>query len=965
MNNLRLKPKVDSAHPTDEAGKMPTDPLQTSEKILAFDGTVSLATALGLGLLLSAIAAWLLWRDRTTVGTTWAALFWVLRTTAFGLALWMLVGPVRETIKRTTTPQSIAILSDISQSMETVDPADPVDLLRWTLASNTAGKTSPLTLCDSAKVALHLASSASQEAQQLLHQHRPLKEIKQALHNARTATQRTEKHCEALSSQLADVPEEDVPKEIADRVHRVETLLQGPIATAFDELQESLADDNTPDVGQLTDTLEILCEDLSSASRRIASLTQDLAEQLANESPTLESASNELSRREKSSKMLDALEKNVLVNLTENVRIQRFHFDSRLTPVSTQQSWSVALTTPPTHAEAEPPQLTNLTAVLQRLATNREAQSTRLAIVISDGNHNVFGTQSPQEAASQMSNLAIFTVPTGNSTLVRDLRLHRVEAPATVVASDAGLIEAIVTAVDCEGLSTEVILRHDGQEIDRQKVTFEGEQIDRRIQFSVPTLQTGWQDYELLVEPLPDEAGTANNVALVSWEVVRDKFRVLLADGVSQWEYRYLQQLFRRDPHIESDELLFYPRLRGTGRMATNPRLPETVDDWAVYDIVILGDLGLKQFSRASQQSLAKYVRQQSGRLILIAGRDHLPQEYQGQPLLDLLPVTAAHNATEEDGYTLMLTDEGRLHSALAIEDSNQASELAWLSIYRKKPFFWISEYCRPKPTARTLLRAVPRNRPLVIEDRSTQKNLPAFLCWHQVGNGRVVYLASPQTWVLRYRTGDRKHHRFWGQMLRWITADNLGGGTDLVRILTDKTHYTRKEPIEVTVWLKDPTGRPLAEQELKVITRTLEEEIATTQLKSDSKVAGRYFCSLEGMAAGAYEIVLSGAAVDKLRSTTEDKSPIRARISVDADDNLEMLDTTCNRALLAQIAKITGGQVIPPTALAEVLQLTSLSPKIHETVRRVPLWNRWANLWIVLGCLVAEWIVRKQKGLV
>jgi len=115
---------------------------------------------------------------------------------------------------------------------------------------------------------------------------------------------------------------------------------------------------------------------------------------------------------------------------------------------------------------------------------------------------------------------------------------------------------------------------------------------------------------------------------------------------------------------------------------------------------------------------------------------------------------------------------------------------------------------------------------------------------------------------------------------------------------------------------------------------------------------------------AGAYEIVVNGTVVDELLSTTDDQSPIRSRISVDAGDNLELLDTRCNRALLEQIAELTGGQTIPPTALAEVLQLASLSPEVHETVRRTPLWNRWMNLWIVLGCLTVEWIVRKRKGL-
>ena len=938
---------------------MPNDSLQVTDG-LVFDGTITVATAVVIGLLLSAVAAWLLWRERQAIGTFWASLFWLLRMTAIGVALWMLSGPVHETIERATVTQSIAILADGSNSMDTVDVPDAVATLRWTLASETDAEVSSLAHCDSIKVALRLASLACEKANRQLREHRALKSLQHSVREIRVATQRAEMHCNQLIDQLTD--EDD---DLAERVARVDTLLQGPITTTLDDLQGVLDDRSQSLVGELTDKLETLTDNLAGVNRRINTLTKEFAELLADESSAKRSEMEDLSRREKSLQMLDALQKNVLSELDGDVQVRKFHFDSMLTPIAAERTWSEASNVISLAGETKQQPLTDLTAVLKQLATDRVAHSTRLAIVLTDGNHTALGSQAPLDVASELADLPVFTVPIGSSTLVRDVRLHRVEAPATVVENDRGIIEAIVTAVDCDGLSTVVTLRHDGEEIDRQSVGFIGEKVDRRVEFSVPADQVGWQDYELTVEPLVDEQSVANNVAPISWEVVRDQFRVLLADRISHYEFRYLQQLFRRDSHVECDELLFYPRLRGTGELAVNPRLPERVDDWAVYDVVILGDLDLRQLNTASQKSLVEYVRERHGHLIIYAGRDHMPQAYRGKPLMDLLPVTAAAQDRDEEGYTLMLTDEGRLHSALAIEKSNQASEAAWLSIYRQKPIYDLSEYCRPKPAARTLLRAVPMRMSVVVDDQSTQENLPAFMCWHQVGGGRVVYLAGSDTWRLRYRSQDRRHHRFWGQLIRWVTAENSGSGTDLIRLSTDKTRYNRQEPIEVTVWLKDQTGRPLAGQPLQAVVRTLEDDVASAELAADPEVAGRYFCALDKLSPGAYEIVVQGSVVDELLSATDDKSAIRAMIAIDPGDNLEMLDTRCDRALLEQVAEITGGQVVPPTAIAEVLELASLSPEVNETVQRTPLWNRWTNLWIVLGCLVVEWIVRKQKGLV
>src|SRR5690606_21546213 len=89
------------------------------------------------------------------------------------------------------------------------------------------------------------------------------------------------------------------------------------------------------------------------------------------------------------------------------------------------------------------------------------------------------------------------------------------------------------------------------------------------------------------------------------------------------------------------------------------------------------------------------------------------------------------------------------------------------------------------------------------------------------------------------------------------------------------------------------------------------------------------------------------------------------ALVSVYAPDNLEMNDTRGNRALLREIAAITGGQVLPPTAVGEIMELSALSPRVIEQSVRTPLWNRWSYLWIVVGCLATEWVVRRMIGLV
>jgi hypothetical protein len=517
----------------------------------------------------------------------------------------------------------------------------------------------------------------------------------------------------------------------------------------------------------------------------------------------------------------------------------------------------------------------------------------------------------------------------------------------------------LVSSTDCTGESTWLVLKRDGVEVDRQPVSFTAERSDHRAQFTVTADVLGWQEYLVEVEPVEGEENTANNYMPVSFEVVRTTTRVLLADSVARWEHRYLSQLFHRDERVEFDELLFQPRLQGSGSLAQRPEFPRDVEGWARYDVVILGDVSPRQLPPVSQKALEEYVRVRGGRLLVIAGAESMPAAFANQPMAELLPVRRGERTQTREGYRVWVTDEGGRHSALSIEESPTASMAAWERIYDRFRLFDLSEYSVPKPTAHTLLEAATE-----AEGSSRDRNdaiRHSYLSWHRAGSGRVAFLAAPQTYRLRWREGDRMHHRFWGQFLRWMTADESGAGVDLVRIQTDRARYASGEAVAVTAWLKDSEGRPLAGESIQAKASTFGGEATSAAMTADEEMPGRYFATLAGFSAGAYQVTVEGKIVDELLG---DQPKAEATISVLAAESVELMNTQANRALLEQVAQATGGQVIPPTALGELLELVSFDPIVTERVERTPLWNRWSNLALVLGCLVTEWVVRKRKGL-
>jgi hypothetical protein len=960
---------------------MPIDKPEITER-LAWEGLINGWTALSIWLAFAAIAAWFLWRQRSAIGRGWAVSFWLMRLVAFGCAVWMLAGPTQQRIEKTSTSQSVSIFADDSESMDIVDPPEPAETLRWSLAEKGNADKEPVVRADRLAVALGGAVAGCNELSTGVKEHRPTKELVALESKIATATSRAKSHAEALVSSLSG-------KDPAanERATRIANLLGGPTDKLLDDIQSALEHSKNAIGDQFAAQLEQLSESLNSAKRHATGIAADLAKNGAENVAAKPAAKNDESRRQRTSKVLDALEQQLKDDLAKNVRIERYRFDHSAVPVSTTGGWTQALdpkSSPDTAAHIRPiaatpdsspqpdpsdpktgdEQLTNISSVFDELSTKRAGQATRLAILLSDGRHNDTAAAVPQEAARQCSKLPVYVVPIGTSVELRDVSLARVEAPSAVAEKDSAVIDVIVSGQDCDGRSTQVVLRHEGREVDRKPIIFASSRGDCRVRFTVPAKEPGWQEFIVGVEPIEGETNLANNYYPVSYEVVRDHLRILLADGVPRWEYRYLNQLFRRDQHIEFDELLFSPTLHGTGNLADHPEFPTDVEAYARYDVVILGDISPLQLSAASQQALDEFVRKRGGNLVVIAGQNSMPSGFTDQPLVDLLPVEQSTTVTPQQGYSLRLTDEGRVNTSLLIDDSPDESRTVWQETFERFPVYALSEFSRPKASARTLIEAVSQSTGLVLAENAEHKVDNAFLSWQRVGAGRVAYLAAGDTYRLRWRRGDRYHHRFWGQFLRWLTAANTGAGSEIVRLQTDRARYTQRNPVEVTVWLKDSSGRPLAGESIHAEARPFKGDPVSVELTPDKQVPGRYFGSFDALAPGAYKIAAAGKAVTRLLPRPEDAEKAQATITVQRVGSIEMMNTECNRPLLEQIAQITGGQVIPPTAIGEVLQLVSFTPEVSESIHNTPLWNRWTNLLLVLGCLFTEWVVRKGKGL-
>ncbi|MCA9084358.1 MAG: hypothetical protein KDA81_09900 [Planctomycetaceae bacterium] len=940
---------------------------------LALDGPVSLSSAVGIGLALAILFAALLWKERGIVGAGRATLFWILRTTAIAMVIWMLLAPSNVRTETATTRRTVAVLADVSSSMATIDAPDNIDDARWMAASKTSvsESASALTSADQAMAAAGLGHRSLEAAISDLAGHEAEGRIQKSMLTAERAFERVRQHVQHLQNST------DVPAAALSLASRVQTSLQSAELAEFSELCRILESRRSPAQAGWRESLPDLLHRVGSLRRSLSELARLVAEsQPASALATNQKTSSE-SRLSRVVRLTEHLYQTAFTQLTETANVQLASFAATIGPVATDSDPAASLRAAhqfeaglaadnrrenQTGSDSNPaPRTMSTTDISQALnAVQRDDEGSLAAVILlSDMSHNQPDAESPVQMAARLSGVPVHVVPVGSSRYVRDIALKSVDAPAVAMRNDDIVIEAHLQAYECEGEVCVLQLLQDGEVIDFREVPLDSGYVNRAVRFERQMPTIGNQTFQVAVVPVEGELTEDNNYDDFEVNVTRSDIKLLLSDELPRWEYRYLAQLFRRDNKIECDELLFQPRMIATGRRQESQSFPLTTDDWDQYDVVILGDLSSSRLAAESQESLIDYLRNRGGTLILIAGHEGMPHSFQSHPLEDVLPVSSAASsaASPTAGYAFRVTPEGLGHHALMIAETEDATRTSWDFINRFCPLHEISTWRVPRPTAHTLISAVPRDS-IDVEADSAEN---AFLCWQPVGRGRVIYLSGPDTFRLRFLRGDRLHYRFWGQLIRWAIASDLTTGTRFVRIRTDKSSYDTHEDVHVTVRLSDADGNPLSAEGLAVrITST--DSAREVSLTPADDTAGEFHTTLTTMPAGIYRVEPIGTVVKELQR--DETEPASVSFTVQANVPMEMVDTRCDRVLAQQIAELTGGLVVSPAAITEILALTDLEPIVTEKIETRPLWLEWKYLWIVFGCLQTEWMIRKWKGL-
>jgi hypothetical protein len=507
---------------------------------------------------------------------------------------------------------------------------------------------------------------------------------------------------------------------------------------------------------------------------------------------------------------------------------------------------------------------------------NREANNpVRGVIVISDGRSNLGSESAIEElrARARKERIPVFTVLVGEDRQPVSIRITDLQTPEQTPPDERFVIRA---ELDGEGLpdqEAKVLLDIYKPEDEKPVHTLEttvrfqpGEPPHAQAEFTI--------DPEQLPAELISETTSRKELVEGEWKfvvrapkekrevfagkehvsdpavvsIIKKPLRILLVAGGPMKDYQFLRTLFVREKDAKRAELSIFLQNEGRDGRAVQDVEPERLlnrfptalrveDDPSEkpedkyynlgrYDVIVCFDPDWSEFTADQLLLLQKWVDQQAGGLILVAGPVNTYQLARDdgsgrlKPLIDLFPVVPGDVVLQSGPFHRSTKQPWRLGfpganpdmEFLKLDDESKAPLAGWPEFFDgtdkapdggppKRGFYNVYPLKSVKPGAAVVA---------TFTDPATKldgKDHP-WLVTQQFGKGRVAFVGSSELWRLR-GFKDLYFERFWTKLARYAAA---GGRTRQNRrgVLVMGRQFSAGQYVRIEAQLFGPSLEPL-----------------------------------------------------------------------------------------------------------------------------------------------------------
>ncbi|TWU11183.1 hypothetical protein Pla52o_56210 [Novipirellula galeiformis] len=626
---------------------------------------------------------------------------------------------------------------------------------------------------------------------------------------------------------------------------------------------------------------------------------------------------------------------------------------------------------------------------LRSVLADHDASTLAGVVLLSDGQNNGGAGMTSAIATATRSEVAVFPVGLGSSSAPTNIRVVDLDAPRRVYPGDKFAITAMLQASGASDLEVDVQLLDKldddagneetnapanlGEVIDSQKVKVTSDGTLTAIRFEMQPESVGRRRLAVRVVSPAEDQNKRDDTRDARYEVVAKKLRVLAIAGGPTREYRFVRNLLFRDKSIELDVWLQTGK-PGMSQDADQvlqafPSQPEALFE---YDTIMVFDPDWTAIPAESLDLMDRWISQQAGGLIIVAGPVYHPQwtrlrtDPRVSRISGFFPVNLSTRGALLSGgrqggdnpWPLEFTAEARRAEFLWIaEDAKESFEI-WQQFGGVYDFVGVKS---AKPGAKVYAN---------FSDPTTEigGTKPVYLASHFYGAGRVYFQGSGEIWRLRGES-DAYFDSYYTKLVRWVSEGRLMRDSTRGVLLVDSARAMVGETITVRAILTDDQFEPLNVPEVsaKLLAPSGRiDDIQLLPLKGEPR-PGTYGGRFVVREAGSYELRLTlGDALEEqvLRQSVQVRLP-----------TVELERPRRNDDELKQLADVTGGTYSP---MSEETSLESLSGSLVSFLKPQPQttvlpgtpdidFNRRRNIvlmWLIATMLTMEWVTRRLHRL-
>ena len=453
------------------------------------------------------------------------------------------------------------------------------------------------------------------------------------------------------------------------------------------------------------------------------------------------------------------------------------------------------------------------------------------------------------------------------------------------------------------------------------------------------------------VRPLSDEKFSYSGLRrrqLVG--VTTRRQRVLLLDGRSRWETRYLRNALERDPRWDVDAFLMSPHQGPQWFAQQNAQrpFPEKLENWLGYDLVITGEIPANAIGAPALQFIRDAVQRSGAGWIVIDGQRETWSNPEFTKLRELLPVQ------RQPAMEAVLPAAAKWKAVVA----DQASDLGALQLGDGAPTSNRAAWDRlPGLLQFVPTKLLPGGEALV-ELRHGAARYP-MMSTRLFGAGRVVHLASDETWRWRFEVADEIHQRLWNQLARYAMRMPFAVRNDYVALDSGDVTVMAGTAVPVRALLRDTDGRPTAKPLVRAVATQNGRAVETLTLTADPELPGFFHGQWKQLPPGTYTVTLEATGFP------QEALSLETTVEVVALPEAEERDVTRDEPMLRQIAERTGGHYVPEERVEEMWKKIDLESTGQVVETTTEVWQSGWWLAVATGLLGVEWWLRKKTGLI